>query len=166
MKKWRYITPVIALSLITLSCKDKQKTDAPHPNEQEEPAYPTSSTDVTPSGEDGSDVMEPMDEGGPIEGYSDNVKSSNEQKDQKFRGVQSDLRDFSDDPESAKKDALREIAGYQDQLQSIAFNGKSDFKKAEELSRKISSLFASIGAKDESKRWLETAESYHKQAQR
>ena len=164
MRKWRYLTPALALMLLTMSCKDKSKPAGSHSNQVEQvetTIAPESYSDE--AGNVDSDLKD-SDGSSTVEGRSDNQKTSNQQKEEKFRGVESDLRDFSDTPESSKKEALREIARNQDELQAIAFNGKSDFKKAEGLARKISSLFASIGAKEESARWLQTAETYHKQS--
>ena len=164
MRKWRYLTPAVALMLLTMSCKDKSKPVDPNPNQVEE--VDTSIDAESNSAENGTVDADfnASDTSSTVEGHNANLKSSNQQKEEKFRGVESDLRDFSDTPESSKKQALREIARNQDELQTIAFNGKSDFKKAEGLARKIASLFASIGAKEESARWLQTAESYHKQS--
>lgn len=164
MRKWRYLTPAVALMLLTMSCKDKSKPAESHPNQVEE--IETTIDTENYSEESGTVDSDPnvSDTSPTVESHSTNLKSSNQQKEEKFRGVESDLRDFSDTPESSKKETLREIARNQDELQTIAFNGKSDFKKAEGLARKISSLFASIGAKEESARWLQTAETYHKQS--
>ena len=166
MRRLRYLTPAIAFMLLTLSCKDKTKPAGFLTGEpQEEVEYPIDA--------DSSDRVEVrsidadntgMESSGTADSHSAIANPSEGPNEPKFKGVESDLRDFSDAPESAKKEALMEIAKLQEQLQAIAFNGKSDFKKAEGLSRNISSLFASIGAKEESKRWLQTADAYHKQA--
>ena len=168
MRRLRFLTPALALMLLAISCKDKSKPSNFHQGEVTDEQVPDMSsvteTDTMVYGDGMSVENDTASTEEVIDAYSDNVKSSNNQKAQKFRGVQSDLRDFSDDPESSKKEVMKEIAKYQDELQSIAFNGKKDFKRAEGLARKISSLFSSIGAKDESARWQDTADSYQRQS--
>ena len=167
MRRLRYLTPAIAFMLLTLSCKDKTKPNGvPTGQPQEEVEYPIDAESSNGVEEGSAETGgKNTDVSGTTESHSSKANPPEGQNEPKFRGVESDLRDFSDVPESAKKDALMEIAKLQEQLQAIAFNGKSDFKKAEGLSRKISSLFGSIGAKEESKRWLQTADAYHKHSE-
>ena len=164
MRIIRFITPLIALSLLLTSCKDKGKQDAGHSNATTTESV-GSASEATSDELEEVDVSDSSEETGEADAPTVN-KSKNESKEEKFRGVESDLRDFSDDPESAKKEALKQIANYQDQLQAISFDGPSDFKKAEELARKISSLFRSFGAKDEAQRWHNNAESFRQQSKR
>lgn len=166
MKRQFYFPLALALMLVATSCKDKPKSAGSHTEDvQEEFVYPIDqkeqNTDKKTTETDDAQETESDDS----RRVSGSAHSDNTQSEPKFTGVESSLRDFSEEPPSKKKDALMKVAALQDELQLIPFANKSDYKKAETLSRQISELFASIGAKDEAERWSQVADMYHKQAQ-
>jgi len=155
--KIRLILVSAFLCGIISGCTNKSKSSdeaAPQGPVYEYDVDEVDSTDLASANETDSIYSEPS---------SEESEETYMKRQRDIGGVESSLKDYSDQPD-VKKKILSEIEELQNNLQKISFHNGNDFRQAEILATQLASLFKQLGSEDEYKNWTRVAESYKKQS--